>query len=80
MAKNDQLDNLSDAEVYCPFYKGTEHRQVIRCEGPVENTALRLGFAGKNKCQQYREKYCNTKACEQCRIYKCVMMKYEDAQ
>lgn len=76
MAK--QLDNMASADVYCPFYKGTEHQQVIRCEGPVEKTALRFGFAGKKKCQQYMEQYCNTKECEQCRIYKCVMMKYEE--
>lgn len=76
MAK--KVDNQASADAYCPFYKGTEHQQVIRCEGPVENTALRFGFAGKRKCIQYLERYCNTKECEKCRIYQCVMMKYEE--
>ena len=78
MAKTERLDNLFNADVYCPFYKGTEHQQVIRCEGPVNNTALRLGFAGKNKCSEYREQYCNTKHCEKCRVYRCIMLKYEE--
>lgn len=76
MAK--KLDNLASVDVYCPFFKGTEHQQVIRCEGPVDKTALRFGFAGKKKCLQYMETYCNTKECEKCRIYQCVMMKYEE--
>ena len=75
-----KLDNISSADVFCPFYRGTEHQQVIRCEGPVEKTALRFGFAGKRRCQQYMELYCNTRDCEKCRIYQCVMMKYEEEE
>jgi hypothetical protein len=76
MAK--MADNLYDADVYCPFYKGTEHKQVIRCEGPVSGTALRLGFAGKNKRAEYQAKYCNTAECAHCLIYRCMILKYEE--
>ena len=72
-------DNVANPDVFCPFYKGTEsNRQVLRCEGPYDNTAIRLGFAGKKKCLQHMERYCYTKECEKCRVYRCIMEKYEE--
>ena len=71
-------ENLYDKKVFCPFYKGTEHSQVIRCEGPIAGTNVRLGFAGKKKFAAYLETYCSTTECRQCRIYRCAMEKYEE--
>lgn len=69
---------LFDRDIYCPFYKGTEGGRVIKCEGPYPNTALRLTLSGKRKFDQYRDRYCNTRYCEKCRVYRCIMMKYEE--
>ena len=78
MGKSQNLDNSSDTDVFCPFYKGTENQQVIRCEGPYDQTAVRIGFAGKKKCKSFMDRYCNTKYCEECRMYRCIMTKYSD--
>lgn len=74
------LDNRYDKYVFCPFYKGTENRQVIRCEGPVNGTVVRLGFSRKAKFQEYMEEYCYTKKCWECRIYEAADAKYGEEE
>ncbi len=78
MPKHDKDDHIFDKIVFCPFYRATEHQQVIRCEGPVDGTSLRLSFSGKKRCREYVEQYCAKKACEQCTIYKIAQAKYND--
>lgn len=79
MGKSQNLDNSSNADAFCPFWKGTENQQVIRCEGPYDQTAVRIGFAGKKKCRVFMERYCFTEQCEECRMYRCIMAKYDEA-
>ena len=78
MPKSDKLQNVYDKRAYCPFWKGTEHSQVIRCEGPVAGTIVRIGFPGKKKFAAYLDAYCTSQACEKCRMYQCAMRKYEE--
>lgn len=83
--KNEELFDDIEGQRWSEFKESILRRGVVE---PIVVTqdlvivsgALRLGFAGKKKCQTYMEEYCNTKECEKCRIYLCVMMKYEDAQ
>ena len=73
-----KVQHTFDGDIYCPFFKGTEASQVIRCESPIPETVLRLGFTGKKKCAEYRETYCSSKDCERCQIHRCLMAKYEE--
>ena len=80
MPRCNKNDNLFDKRVYCPFFKGTEHSQLIRCEGPIPGTTLRVGFTGKAKCAKYMQQYCITRECVKCRVYQCANAKYEEEQ
>jgi len=80
MPKTNNLQNIYDKGIYCPFYKGTEKSQVIRCEGPIARTIIRVGFPGKTKFKEYLAEYCQTRKCEFCRVYQCANAKYEEEE
>ena len=73
-----KLDNRYDKNVFCPFYKGTEGGQTIRCESPITGTVIRLGFSRRSKCKEYIENFCYEKTCAGCPIYQCTNAKYEE--
>ena len=73
-----EWDNLYDRDVFCPFYKGTERDRTIKCEGPYDRTVVRMTLNGKRRFDAHRHAYCNSRECEKCRIYQCVMKKYEE--
>lgn len=74
------LDNLYDKNVFCPFYKGTENKQVIKCEGPIKGTTVRLSFSRKDRMDEYMETYCYEKKCWECRIYEAADAKYGEEE
>ena len=78
MPKTDAVQNVYDKRIFCPFYKGTEHSQVIRCEGPIPYSTVRLGFTGKKRFAAYLARYCSTRECERCLIYQAAQAKYEE--
>ena len=62
---------------YCPFYKSDDH-QLIRCEGVAEGCTTHLAFANYGDFLNYRDMYCKTTRCIECRVAQMLFKKWED--
>lgn len=70
--------NKVSISAYCPFYKSDDH-QVIRCEGVVEGCTIHLAFADYRDFATYRDAYCKTRQCTECRVARMLYQKWEEA-
>ena len=61
--------NIIDRDVKCPYYKCSDGA-VIKCEGYIPNTALRISFGNKVDKQVYIRSFCmhDMNKCEICQI------------
>ena len=48
-----------DEHVQCPYYKNDE-RQIIRCEGVENGTALHLAFSTRTQHKEYKKQFCRS--------------------
>lgn len=65
-----------DEFVQCPFYKNDE-RQIIRCEGVENGTALHLAFSTRPQLKEYKKTFCR-RSWEGCLIAMMLNQKYND--
>ena len=69
----------------CPFFitsgkqhlSGVQVRDYIKCEGITNDCAIDLVFQTKDKRDQYRKTFCDSRY-RSCEIYKALEKKYEE--
>ncbi len=66
------------ADVRCPFYRNDDGRQVIKCEGIIDESGLALTFGRKRDFVKQVTVFCCDKY-KYCEIYRTIMAaKYDE--